>query len=377
MTTDAKWLVIALVLPIALAAGVARGANDDAWWENSPYFNEDEWYDPSDWFDNNNYEFDREAYQSYRATARDARRYNFDFGFIEGSRDDDWFFDFYDDGFVAYRDQDEDDRYESYSRFFDFDDDRAYDALATYRDTDGDGRFDKVDFVYFNRVAKPNESDRPQEVGRTVAAAPTQAGRRHRVSGEITGSKEVLVRGAPHLVVILDSEDQGRLVVDLGPQRDLRDLNLSTGREITVAGPNARVGDKRVLVAQQLDVGDDSLAIRRDRSMIRGEIVRFSRAKIRQTQHLVATIRTEDGRRQRVDLGPERSLGELNLKAGDDIVVSGPTVQTEDYRILMAQLLQAGDRTVAIQRQQGDWPEAREGERRREQATKPPKTERL
>lgn len=34
------------------------GGNNDAWWENSPYYNEDEWYDPTGWFDGNNYEYD-------------------------------------------------------------------------------------------------------------------------------------------------------------------------------------------------------------------------------------------------------------------------------------------------------------------------------
>jgi translation initiation factor IF-1 len=59
-----------------------------------------------------------------------------------------------------------------------------------------------------------------------------------------------------HLVVSLmleDGSDRG-IVVDFGPKTNMKDLKLESGKQITVVGRKAQIGEKSVLVAQKFEI---------------------------------------------------------------------------------------------------------------------------
>ena len=92
------------------------------------------------------------------------------------------------------------------------------------------------------------------------------------VQGEVLRTKRVPLKitGREHTVVLLETDQGKRRIVDLGPSRQLSDLSIEKGKRIYVEGRFARTRDDvPVLLAQRLQTGDESLRI--ERQMRQGE----------------------------------------------------------------------------------------------------------
>jgi hypothetical protein len=85
---------------------------------------------------------------------------------------------------------------------------------------------------------------------------------------------------------------------------------------------------------------------------IQGRVVAMKSVRLRgtQQQNLAALIRTAEGQRRVVDLGPMGRARQLDLDLGDRLVVRGRMAQVGNQRILIANQARVGDRTISIDR---------------------------
>lgn len=82
-----------------------------------------------------------------------------------------------------------------------------------------------------------------------------------------------------------------------------------------------------------------------------GEVVRTKTVALRgrQDSHQVVLLRTEDGQRRIVDLGPAKRLADLKIGEGDKLTVRGRLVQVGDHRVLMGHQVKAADNGQTVQ----------------------------
>lgn len=113
------------------------------------------------------------------------------------------------------------------------------------------------------------------------------------VSGTIIRSKDVQVRtlgqdtGEKNRVVLLQTQQGERLVVDLGNKQHLQGLSLQQGMQLQAQGRPVRIGDRPVLLAERITVNGQTQRIQRpERSQARqitGQIQNMKEVNIRGT----------------------------------------------------------------------------------------------
>jgi hypothetical protein len=92
-----------------------------------------------------------------------------------------------------------------------------------------------------------------------------RSGEARRISGKILKKKMVEVRGEDrkHAVILMESQQDRRLVVDLGAVDGLKGMKIDEGEEITVEGRPVRVGQRLVFFAQNVTIGGKSATAQR------------------------------------------------------------------------------------------------------------------
>ena len=83
---------------------------------------------------------------------------------------------------------------------------------------------------------------------------------------------------------------------------------------------------------------------------VSGEILRLKRIPLRNTniQHTAVLLKTNDGKRRVVDLGPTQNLRQLDLQEGDQVSVRGGIVRIGDSRIFFARQVRSDGETVNV-----------------------------
>lgn len=104
----------------------------------------------------------------------------------------------------------------------------------------------------------------------TLRETRTKAQKRTRkvreVSGIVLDSKLVVLRGIEErnrVVLLKTTEGDRRLVVDLGPQSGLSELDLKKGQKLAAQGIVARIEDAQIFVANRVRQSDKTLEIAR------------------------------------------------------------------------------------------------------------------
>lgn len=250
------------------------------------------------------------------------------YGFRSDSPGQQWFYDYYSYAPTYYYGQVDGNRYAGAIRYFDADNDGVYESQSRYRDNDEDGVYDE-----FDRVDFYVSGDEPSEEENSNFGL--QDARRHRVQGEIAMTKSAQVNHSKHLIIGL-KEDKETLAIDLGPATDLRGRQVEVGMTIVATGTFQEIGEKRVLIADELQIGDGQrIEISRstDRE-ITGQVVDVKSTEVGSTKHYMAIIEV-DGERQLVDLGPTESY-KVAPSAATQVVVHGVPVLARGHRILLA-----------------------------------------
>jgi hypothetical protein len=368
----------------------------DEWETHTPYYEDDAWYDVSEWFDGNDYNptdesvgvWDDETYDFSSETGADRdndrgdslygnydytdeddyeydNTYNGGYGFDSDAdylyddhdeyqtdgiygydgiqRSDNWFYDYYDDGYNYYSDVDGDGLYDYNYRYFDFDSDGYYDAYSVYSDQDGDGLFDDYNYYSLNDLGNTNDS---QKKARDQWS---EEGKEQRIKGEIVQLKKVSVRDTKNLLAQIEQDGQQKCYADLGPANSLDAFDLSEGDQISVRGPVTKVGGKKLLVAKQLQANKKSTRIDRSNRRFAGVIDGLSTIDSRGQEHQLFKLRSDSGKRFLIDAGPANKLG-VELSQGDTVNVRGPVARINDRTVVLAQTLTLDGDEIEIDR---------------------------
>lgn len=227
--------------------------------------------------------------------------------------------------------------YSTAIRYFDADLDGVYEVASTYRDSDRDGTFDQFDRYDFSTFENDVEFE----------GSPADA-RRYKFSGRILATKSAKVNDQEYLIVQLATDQDSKLVVDLGPRQEVENLGLDASDSLTVVGSLERIGDSDVLIAETVTVKEQTVQIDRPLPSIRGTVLDVKTIKIRDADHLLVVVQTEGGN-QLVDLGPRTAL-KVNVQPEARLVIQGVPVRSHDHRVVMATRVELNGQTHTIAR---------------------------
>lgn len=236
--------------------------------------------------------------------------------------------------------------YGSAARYYDLNGDGVYDSLNTFRDSDNDGVYDAYDRYDFAAVAEqaPKPAAEPAPTNFTDA-------KRHTISGQIEATKVAKVNGNENMVAqVADKQDpEVKVIVDLGAAERWQGKPVQQGDSITATGPVEQVGEKQVLIAESVSIGDQKdVQVSRSAPVLEGQVVDVTRTEVKGTEHTLAII--DDGStRQIVDLGPSASL-KVNIAPQVKLSVQGVPVQVRDRSVLMAERVVVDGQEIPIQR---------------------------
>jgi len=355
------------------------------WEQNTPYYEDDAWYDISEWLDGNDYnptdevafKWDDETYD-WSAVERDYDN-DYVYGYDEKNADDNWYYDYY-DGTHSYYDADNNNNFSHWYVYHDYDNDGIFDGLTAYHDTDGDSAYDQWNSYDFTQVSKRTDAKANKDAAgdsaknREPKQAQKQSAKGVEVAGTVKTIKRVSVRNAPDHLVAQVADKQGQtFIVDLGPANQLgqrgqtrqqqqqnSDSQANTqqsgqptvkkGEQISARGPMLKVGDKQVLMAQSVKIGDQAeQQIQRSGQHLTGQVANLKTAKVRGQEHQLAILKLESGKQALVDLGPADKLN-VDLAKNDQIRVHGIPVKIKDRLVFLASSVSKGDQHVNIQR---------------------------
>lgn len=347
MKMNKKRMLLAALLggALALPAGNANSAEPERY---TTYFEDDAWYDVSEWFDGNDYNptdeaigrWDNETFD-YRENLTSSDQDNDvnvweDYGYA--SQDNDWFYDYYDDGHRTYDDT-------SLTVYDDIDDDGLYDSYAYYGDLDNDGLYEDYNYYWLNPDVSETQEGQEAETSaqqrqKQMKSSPMQ------LSGKVQESKTVTVRDRKHSVAMVQTQQGQTVAVDLGAADK---ANVSKGDQLTVKGHVTKVGDKALFIAESAEMQSGTKQINRDGRQYTGTIEKTKKVDVRGDEHLLAKVNTEDGKTMMVDLGSSQQPW-INVQKGQKVTVQGVPAKIKDRVLLMAQKVTKDGQTRKVAR---------------------------
>jgi hypothetical protein len=180
------------------------------------------------------------------------------------------------------------------------------------------------------------------------------------LAGQVVRTKQVDVRDSNEkfLVALVDTGDGQRAIVELGPTANFRATPLYTGDQIALRGVRATLGKFHVVLATQVNVGSDFVAIKRvvppavsaavavptgypvAERMVRidGRIENLRTARLggSRQEHVIAEVVTRNGRALVVDLGPPSAIWRADVKQGEWITIQGQEMNVRNRPVLLA-----------------------------------------
>lgn len=261
-------------------------------------------------------------------------------------------------------------------------------------DYDNDGNFDTVETMYLYDLEIAQESSRSrdqehehhhlsqeqyepetesqsqtqrysgQQFSSTQPGFETGCSHPHEsVTGSIQEIRYEQLAGMPEQCLIARiSSDEGRSAkACLGPQSQLSRLDLQEGSRLTVEGVRGHINDKSMLIACQVSSAGEQVTVNmppsRHLKRVHGEILRARLARFRgyHEPYVVAQVRTRDGQRELVNLGPRSKVRELDVQEGDQIAMLVRPGLIDGRPAMIAEQLHARGRLVDVtQPGQGD-----------------------
>lgn len=272
------------------------------------------------------------------------------FGFNDNDRQNAWFYDYYTYTPTYYQTGNVEGQYASAIRYFDSDSDGIYETQSIYRDSDSDGQYDVYDRLDF--YATDSDDANASSDSQSILENGPMDARRHTVEGEIALTKTAKVNGNEHLVVGLKQDGNQTLAVDLGPVNYMKNRDIEIGQSLMAMGAIEQVGDKSVLIADSVRIGNGQMmSIERSSGLsLTGQIVDVKSTQIGSTEHYMAIVQVE-GERQLVDLGPTTSY-KVRLEPSTQITVMGVPVRSQNHRVIMANRVRLGNEMINIDRLQ-------------------------
>ena len=163
-------------------------------------------------------------------------------------------------------------------------------------------------------------------------------------SGTVAKVKTVTVRDNKHLVVLIKGDNDKQVAVDMGP-KDAISAEVKQGDMVKVSGPAVMVGNKPLLIAQKAEVGGKKIDVEHFGRTYQGTIDDVHKAKVRDAEHLLARVKTDDNKLLLVDMGQADTL-RVTPKKGDKLNITGVPVKVKDRPVLLAQRIETSDGQV-------------------------------
>jgi hypothetical protein len=176
-----------------------------------------------------------------------------------------------------------------------------------------------------------------------------------RVRGKVQSTHEIHLPGLDEgIEIALLQSNQGQpVIVVLGPEESLNEIQLKKGSTISVRGQECNVGNHEVILAQQVTVDGQTVQApwaRAHMQRIQGEVTNTAQVKIpglRQTI-LAAEVTASSGQPAIVVLGPVQDLQGNQPKDGDQISIRGEAVRINGQTVLLGRSLALNGRTVEL-----------------------------
>ena len=164
--------------------------------------------------------------------------------------------------------------------------------------------------------------------------------------------KSVAVNGDKHLMAGVKTNRVEVLAVDLGQASTMNDHRIEVGQKISAIGAIEKIGEKEVLVAESVQLGDgETIEVSQGMGLtLTGDIIDVKNTKIGEQDHYFAVVNV-DGVRQLIDLGPTTTY-KVQPKPSTKITVHGVPVRAQNHRLIMAERVQVGEEIFRIERTQ-------------------------
>lgn len=181
------------------------------------------------------------------------------------------------------------------------------------------------------------------------------------LEGTVQAFREVSLRRGEdmpqqHSWIKIDLESGYTAIIDLGPEKDLSDLELERGDQIKVWGRHGTIAGENVLIADRVRIGNQTITIERQktRQEVSGKIRDYSEVNWEDSErqdHLFVRFQMEDGRRIIADLGKDASLEDLEIERDAQVKISGEPAVSAGQRILVAKKITVEGDTTELRQQ--------------------------
>jgi hypothetical protein len=182
------------------------------------------------------------------------------------------------------------------------------------------------------------------------------------VRGEVQNLNPIELRGEQdrHVLAMVRT-DSGQIErVNLGPEREVRRLNLQEGDYITLSGTEAFINDRPILMATRVNTDAQGAGAMRtaglgQSSRMQGQVIELWEGRLQNVddEHTLALVRLNQGQVMVVDLGPSDDIDDLDLDKGDQIVLVGRLGSIDGQQALLASSVATDDDSVTIDRERG------------------------
>jgi len=188
------------------------------------------------------------------------------------------------------------------------------------------------------------------------------------ITGLVLKEKDVTFKqkSGANRVILIKTDDDKRLAVDLGPTQNLKDFASLLGKNIQAEGRLVRIGNRMVLMANQLTVNGKTTQILRlihpitpkDTGTdyfdlphtLRGHFINEKTITVQNTgnQDKIILLKTDDDQLFVTDLGPSDAAAEIQFKLNQPVEVSGSWVRVGDHPVLLAREVTVNGQTSQI-----------------------------
>lgn len=342
--------ILALTVPNTVAQyDSSAGLEDDSFeWETGEGIHEEEWYDPTDWFndDSGTVDYEYDSYDIYDPYTYDSTNYDtdyhdeWDYNYDYDYTTDDWGYDW---------------RYDLYA------DDKDYGRYWNELTEEWDYGYHEDEFEYHTTawydIDDQSSARVEQSAFHMIATAPaTPASLRTDDESYKKGrqARESSIDPTSWVAVGYDLDGDGRY--------DSYDMLYGYDLEYARDSSSRRQGSKSKTSKQSVSSKSKrnaELARNQGRSQAcpavystSGKIVKTKTVSLAAMDepHVLADIRTNDGRTARVDMGPKSGITKAGLGEGDQVEVIGTIGKVDESSLLMADRVRHNGKTIGIDR---------------------------
>lgn len=364
-----RFKLVGLACLVSAAFGVvALTVRAEEWEKSSSFYEDDAWYDITEWMDGNDYnpvdeqwgKLDDDVYDSDAPSLdRDNDR---TYGY-SGTSQNDWFYDYWNPSYTYYYSPLTDASFTYYDRVYNYVDsnnDGLYDAYIARYDYDNDGDYDSIASYDLGsskskqQAAKGNQSSQGKDQSQAGKSKDSKSGgpngKRHQLTGKIVNKKMLDVRGAKHVVVQLQQQDNQKVAVDLGRESALQGMKIEKDSQITVAGPMTQAGDKKVVLAQSITIDGKQHQVDRQARKFTGKVVDTRETKVRGQKRRLVVLKLDSGKQRLIDLGPSDRVKNVDFKKDSQLTLRGIPFVMQDRPLILAQSIEKDGKQIQIDR---------------------------